>query len=288
MQNIQYKIFYHSILHHYLSASSLKVFWKFLRLRMQSTEGFQVNDHLIAMQELSKTCRLIFSLPAQKPLAAQSLLQTWHVHTIATSARGRLIINFTIAFITVGLINVIIFKARFCCNRVITEWVQTLTLPGLIKKIILQHFENLQGSRTNYHGVKLCIRLQQYISKGLKPYLCILFAWETGLYYDILDQSFISTVHNFFSYEDSWSSFSILRFLVIRLWCAATRSSCIDITGHITRNWEIISICITLGLVIVPWVEHTLGAKLPPALLCWVVRRQAPHHLMLPLASRDV
>ena len=38
-----------------------------------------------------------------------------------------------------------------------------------------------------------------------------------------------------------------------------------------------------------PQLWHSaLGAKLPPALSCWVVRCQAPHHLMLPLASRDV
>ena len=43
------------------------------------------------------------------------------------------------------------------------------------------------------------------------------------------NKNVISTAHNFFSY--SWSSFSMLRFLVIRLWCAATRSSCIEI------NW---------------------------------------------------
>ena len=36
---IQYGICYNFILHCYLSASSLKVFWKFLRLRMQSTGG---------------------------------------------------------------------------------------------------------------------------------------------------------------------------------------------------------------------------------------------------------
>ena len=77
--------------------------------------------------------------------------------------------------------GLLLLEARFCCNRVITEWVQTLTLPGLIKKIILQHFANLQGSRTNYYGVKFCICLQQYISKGLKlalkPYFICMKNW---------------------------------------------------------------------------------------------------------------
>ena len=37
---IQYGICYNFILHCYLSASSLKVFWKFFRPRMQSTGGW--------------------------------------------------------------------------------------------------------------------------------------------------------------------------------------------------------------------------------------------------------
>ena len=42
------------------------------------------------------------------------------------------------------------------------------------------------------------------------------------------------------------------------------------------------------GHIISPWVEHTLAAKLPPALWCWGVRHQAPPHSMLPLACKDV
>ena len=42
------------------------------------------------------------------------------------------------------------------------------------------------------------------------------------------------------------------------------------------------------GHIISPSIEHTLAAKLPPALWCLVVRHQAPLHSMLPLASKDV
>ena len=42
------------------------------------------------------------------------------------------------------------------------------------------------------------------------------------------------------------------------------------------------------GHIISPSIEHTLAAKLPPALWCLVVRHQAPLHSMLPLASEDV
>ena len=40
---VQLRAAQHAGEYHYLSASSLKVFWKLLRLRIQSTEGFQVN-----------------------------------------------------------------------------------------------------------------------------------------------------------------------------------------------------------------------------------------------------
>ena len=97
-------------------------------------------------------------------------------------------------------------------------------------------------------------------------------------------------LHTTFSY--SWSSFSMLRFLVIRLWCAATRSSCIEINWaqykKLRSNFNLHYNTILKGHIISPWVEHTLGAKLPPALSCWGVRHQAPPHLMLPLASKDV
>ena len=51
-------------------------------------------DNLIIAQEVFYTSRIIFSLPAQKPLAAQSLLLTGHVHTIAASARSLHITDF--------------------------------------------------------------------------------------------------------------------------------------------------------------------------------------------------
>ena len=95
------------------------------------------------------TCRFILFLPALKPLAAQSFLHTRHVHTIATSTRGPLITIFSVFVITFVPMNVIVFKVWVCSNRIITEGVQALTLPGLItmKKAVLHHFAGLQDLR---------------------------------------------------------------------------------------------------------------------------------------------
>ena len=136
--------------------------------------------------------------------------------------------------------------------------------------------------------MKSNICFQQNTSQSLNQYLWIYLGSPALLRYFENQCHFNCT--QLFSY--SWSSFSMLRFLVIRLWCAATRSSCIEINWaqykKLRNNFNLHYNTILKGHIISPWVEHTLGAKLPPALSCWGVRHQAPPHLMLPLASKDV
>ena len=170
--------------------------------------------------------RIIFSLPAQKLLAAQSLLQTGHVHTIAASARSLHITDFKI--ITFCLFNVIISQFRVTCNRIITEWVQAFTLPGMKKRVVLHHLK----SATNWMKSNICF--QQNTSQSLNQYLWIYLGSPALLRYFENQCHFNCT--QLFSY--SWSSFSMLRFLVIRLWCAATRSSCIE--NHWTQYKKLI------------------------------------------------
>ena len=89
---------------------------------------------------------------------------------------------------------------------------------------------SLQVSRTNWVKLYICL----HTSKSLKQYLWIYLDSPALLRYFENQCHFNCT--QLFSY--SWSSFSMLRFLVIRLWCAATRSSCIE--NHWTQYKKLI------------------------------------------------
>ena len=117
---------------------------------------------------------------------------------------------------------------RVTCNRIITEWVQAFTLPGMKKRVVLHHLK----SATNWMKSYICF--QQHTSKSLNQYLWIYLGSPALLRYFENQCHFNCT--QLFSY--SWSSFSMLRFLVIRLWCAATRSSCIE--NHWTQYKKLI------------------------------------------------
>ena len=91
-------------------------------------------------------------------------------------------------------------------------------------------FSSVQVSRTNWVKLNICL----HTSKSLKQYLWIYLDSPALLRYFENQCHFNCT--QLFSY--SWSSFSMLRFLVIRLWCAATRSSCIE--NHWTQYKKLI------------------------------------------------
>ena len=161
------------------------------------------------------TCRFILFLPALKPLAAQSFLHTRHVHTIATSTRGPLITIFSVFVITFVPMNVIVFKVWVCSNRIITEGVQALTLPGLItmKKAVLHHFAGLQDLRED----EKYIHLIEYLS-SLYWYLASKYLYLASKYcYLASKYLYLASKYNYLA-SKYWYLASKYQYLALKYW----------------------------------------------------------------------